>query len=87
MMEFIECDSCKAKPGTPTLCAGCLHNRAVIGKLLRTPVATAVDQVECLREALAALVVEITVEQSKQGLRPESRTVLQKAWATLRATD
>lgn len=27
---FQECESCKAKPGTPTLCAGCLHNRQLI---------------------------------------------------------
>ena len=25
---FVECDSCKAKPGSPTLCSGCLHNRS-----------------------------------------------------------
>lgn len=27
---FIECDTCRAKPGSPALCAGCLHNRRVI---------------------------------------------------------
>ena len=27
---FMECDACRAKPGSPTLCAGCLHNREVI---------------------------------------------------------
>ena len=32
---FVECDTCRAKPGSPTLCAGCLHNRQVIGELLR----------------------------------------------------
>jgi len=31
--EFVECDSCAAKPGSPTLCAGCLANRYVIGLL------------------------------------------------------
>lgn len=30
---FMECDTCRAKPGTPPLCAGCLHNRSVIGGL------------------------------------------------------
>lgn len=29
-LEFAECDSCRAKPGSPTLCHGCLRNRAVI---------------------------------------------------------
>lgn len=27
---FIECDTCRAKPGSPTLCWGCLHNRQLI---------------------------------------------------------
>lgn len=25
--EFVECDTCRAKLGTPTLCRGCLANR------------------------------------------------------------
>lgn len=29
-LEFIECDTCRAKPGHPKLCKGCLHNRAAI---------------------------------------------------------
>lgn len=32
-MEFMECAVCVAKTGSPTLCASCLHNRAVIEKL------------------------------------------------------
>jgi len=28
--DFQECDTCRAKPGTPVLCAGCLHNRSAI---------------------------------------------------------
>lgn len=32
-LEFMECDTCRAKPGMPLSCQGCLHNRAVIGKL------------------------------------------------------
>jgi hypothetical protein len=31
--EFVECPICKAKPGTPTLCPSCFHNREVISKL------------------------------------------------------
>lgn len=31
--DFVECDTCRAKPGTPPLCAGCLHNRRLIGWL------------------------------------------------------
>lgn len=36
-MGFIECDTCRAKSGSPTLCLGCLHNRWVIGRLLKLP--------------------------------------------------
>lgn len=28
--EFVECDTCRAKPGSPFLCRGCLHNRDAI---------------------------------------------------------
>lgn len=27
---FLECDTCRAKPGSPYLCAGCLNNRGKI---------------------------------------------------------
>jgi len=30
---FQECDTCRAKPGAPTLCAGCLQNRESISQL------------------------------------------------------
>ena len=33
--SFVECDTCRAKPGTPLLCAGCLQNRSTLGKLER----------------------------------------------------
>ena len=32
-MEFQECDKCSKKPGSPTLCKGCSHNRYYIGTL------------------------------------------------------
>lgn len=32
-LAFKECDTCRAKPGSPKLCSGCLHNRAVIERL------------------------------------------------------
>ena len=32
--EFVECDTCKAKPGSPYLCSGCLKNRQIIHALL-----------------------------------------------------
>lgn len=33
MIEFAECTACVDKPGSPTLCAACLHNRTTINKL------------------------------------------------------
>ena len=29
-LEFMECDTCRAKPGSPILCRGCLHNRTAL---------------------------------------------------------
>jgi hypothetical protein len=34
-LSFHECDSCRKKAGSPILCDGCLHNRAVIAELRR----------------------------------------------------
>lgn len=31
--DFYECASCRVKPGSPTLCESCLHNREVIQRL------------------------------------------------------
>lgn len=31
--RFMECDSCRAKPGSPQLCWGCLHNRDIISSI------------------------------------------------------
>ncbi len=33
MREFIECDICRVKPGSPTLCSSCLSNRQTISDL------------------------------------------------------
>lgn len=32
-MQFVECDTRRALPGTPPLCSGCLANRETISKL------------------------------------------------------
>jgi hypothetical protein len=29
-IKFAECDACRATPGSPILCTGCLHNRDVV---------------------------------------------------------
>lgn len=31
--EFVECDTCRVKPGSPLLCSGCLENRRTISAL------------------------------------------------------
>ncbi len=33
MTSFMECSDCASKPGMPTLCKSCLHNRGVIARL------------------------------------------------------
>lgn len=35
--DFVECDSCRAKPGSPTLCYGCLNNRDLINRRQSKP--------------------------------------------------
>jgi hypothetical protein len=30
---FVECDTCRAKSGSPVLCSGCLSNRQLISQL------------------------------------------------------
>lgn len=32
--DYMECDACRAKPGAPDLCRGCLHNRTLFFSLL-----------------------------------------------------
>ena len=32
-LEFMECTTCRAKPGMPRLCDGCLNNRTAIFRL------------------------------------------------------
>lgn len=34
--EFVECETCRAKPGSPVLCAGCIKNRDTIFALTET---------------------------------------------------
>jgi hypothetical protein len=31
--DFMECATCRAKPGAPLLCQACLHNRRLVGEL------------------------------------------------------
>ena len=50
MSEFIECDTCRAKPGTPTLCAECLRRRnAMTVEFKKVPVDWSVAERRVLR--------------------------------------
>jgi len=33
--EFVECDTCRKKEGSPILCEGCLKNRQIISNLVK----------------------------------------------------
>lgn len=50
--EFTECDTCRAKPGSPLLCSGCLANRATIASL-QSEVANLRNEVDDTRKLLA----------------------------------
>lgn len=51
--HFMECASCAAKPGTPTLCKACLHNRALVDYYRQRSIKQQED-VELLRDAARA---------------------------------
>ena len=51
MTEFVEYDACRAKPGSPDLCSGCLSNRRTITKLERKlEIATLEKRLQQLRQ-------------------------------------
>jgi hypothetical protein len=52
--DFVECDACSAKPGSPELCAGCLANRHTIG-LLRRALRASADRNLTLEELALSL--------------------------------
>lgn len=52
-MEFMECDSCRGKSGTPTLCRGCLHNREVISKFAQVCKENEISLKEVVRPTIA----------------------------------
>ncbi len=55
-MVFTECDTCRAKPGSPTLCSGCLANRNELDlarKIIRGPTPSAHYSSDALTQELA----------------------------------
>ena len=68
--DFHECATCAAKPGTPTLCSACLHNRALVSQL-KEKVATAEKELD---EAIAER------NKTREALK---KTPLKPEWADL----
>lgn len=54
-IEFMECEECSAKPGTPALCKSCLHNRGVISNLINSNRNLVVDLAEFAPDLVAQL--------------------------------
>ncbi len=44
--DFQPCETCGSKPGSPLLCASCLHNRELIGR--QSKVATELETIKIL---------------------------------------
>ena len=66
--EFKECDVCAAKPGSPELCWGCLHNRSVIENLTSGWSAADLDDLDRKFDALCEfLQVEFVFEKISDG--------------------
>jgi len=58
----MECDACRAKPGSPTLCVACLHNRALVGE----------------RDVLLEFISGLALAAQQQCLNPEVRSLLMR---------
>lgn len=61
---FIECDTCASKPGTPTLCRGCQHNRQIIMRSAPDGLINAIYKAEglYLSPVDAAKVAQVAIE-------------------------
>jgi len=53
--QFVECPECAGKPGSPTLCNVCLHNRGALGVLG--------DRITVLQEQLSKAYSKIALIQ------------------------
>jgi hypothetical protein len=61
-LEFHECDTCAAKPGTPPLCDGCISNRNVI-TVLRECAKAAYGSLDAAEKAIEPWVKELQKRQ------------------------
>ena len=68
-VEFTECDTCRKKPGTPSLCNGCLKNRRSLD-LLKTVIDYLSMEKE-LRGLRAQLVAYAEAQEQEQKHQSE----------------
>jgi hypothetical protein len=73
-LDFVECDSCRAKPGSPTLCNGCLNNRTAINLMNRRERAM-IKAWEEDRKGVVASDQEI-LDARKEALQEAKRAVI-----------
>ena len=66
LLEFVECDTCRAKSGTPVLCNGCLSNRFVINRFLSTAPVSKIDRQHL--DALSTLIQPLIVGGRTDGM-------------------
>lgn len=83
-MRFVECATCAAKPGSPTLCASCVANRAEISRLtteldeknklitaLRTGIDASAHDAAGLESRLSGLIAKIEASYHTNRVRSD----------------
>lgn len=86
-VEFIECDTCAAKSGSPQLCKGCLNNRTAIGRLVECEVLLAtILKEQRFKRFLKKLddLVFITTEDSETGKVVEHNPLIEYMEGTVK---
>jgi len=59
-LEFMECEECRKKPGSPDLCESCVHNRIAIDRLLKKN--SKLKKKITAMKAIVDLIIEISDE-------------------------
>jgi hypothetical protein len=77
--QFMECAECRSKPGSPTLCPSCLHNRTLVSKLsaaLKTQDSMAQENEDLWRE-VAALASDLNAHKATLlGLQADAQGIV-----------
>jgi len=80
-IEFMECDSCRKKPGSPPLCGGCLANRESINRLNKALLSLNQAWEERVREAIKS--TQCTgqyCEAHQSGFIRAKQEIIKKLW-------